>query len=61
MCPVTMPSSTLFPAAVRVSALLAALLATPAAGAVVPAQNDDIAELSLEELANIQVTSVSKR
>jgi len=57
-----MLSSTLFPpAAVRVSALLAALLAAPAARAIVPAQNDDIAELSLEELANIQVTSVSKR
>ncbi|SDE95282.1 iron complex outermembrane recepter protein [Massilia sp. PDC64] len=49
-----MPSSTLFPA-------MAALLAAQAAAAAVPAPNDDIAELSLEELANIQVTSVSKR
>lgn len=53
-----MPRSTLFPA---LAACAAALLAAPASGAVVPAQNDDIAELSLEELANIQVTSVSKR
>jgi iron complex outermembrane recepter protein len=47
----------MFPATV----LAAALLAAPAAAAVVPAPDEDIAELSLEELANIQVTSVSRR
>ena len=52
-----MPSSTLS-AAVATAAIL---LAVPSARAVVPAQNEDIAELTLEELANIQVTSVSKR
>lgn len=56
-----MPSSTLFPFPLRAAACVAALLAAPAAHAIVPAQNEDIAELSLEELANIQVTSVSKR
>jgi iron complex outermembrane receptor protein len=53
-----MPSSTLFPV---LAAYVVTLLAAPAAGAAIPAKNDDIAELSLEELANIQVTSVSKR
>lgn len=38
----------------------AALLSAPAA-ADVPLQSRDMAELSLEELANIQITSVSKR
>jgi iron complex outermembrane receptor protein len=52
-----MTSSTLFAAA----AACAALLAAPAARADVPTPNEDMAELSLEELANIQVTSVSKR
>lgn len=60
-----MTSSTLFSFPLGTSACIAAcaaaLLAAPAAHADVPAQNEDIAELSLEELANIQVTSVSKR
>jgi iron complex outermembrane receptor protein len=62
-----MPRSTLFPfrshsvLAGCAAALLAELLAAPAALAIVPAQGEDIAELSLEELANIQVTSVSRR
>ena len=52
----------MLPAAARcATALVAALLAAPVAAAVVPAQDEDIAELSLEELANIQVTSVSRR
>ncbi|MFL6631629.1 MAG: TonB-dependent receptor plug domain-containing protein [Massilia sp.] len=53
-----MPSSTLFAAS---AACAAALLAAPAARADVPIQPQDMMELSLEELANIQVTSVSKR
>ena len=57
MCPAPMPRSTLSTAV----AAVVILLATPAARAIVPAQNEDIAELSLEELANIQVTSVSRR
>jgi iron complex outermembrane receptor protein len=44
-----------------VAAYLAACLAMPARADVIPAQADDIAELSLEELANIPVTSVSRR
>jgi len=60
---VLMPRSTITPSPWRamVAACAAALLATPGAMAAVPAQSDDIAELSLEELANIEVTSVSRR
>ena len=60
---VLMPRSTITPSPLRamVAACAAALLATPGAMAAVPAQSDDIAELSLEELANIEVTSVSRR
>ncbi|PQP02467.1 TonB-dependent receptor [Massilia phosphatilytica] len=56
-----MPSSTLFPTRAVSAACAALFLAAPAARAIVPAPHDDIAELSLEELANIQVTSVSRR
>jgi iron complex outermembrane receptor protein len=56
-----MPSSTLFPTRAVSVACAALFLAAPAARAIVPAPHDDIAELSLEELANIQVTSVSRR
>jgi len=58
-----MPRSTITPSPLRavVAACAAALLAAPGAMAAVPAQPDDIAELSLEELANIKVTSVSRR
>ena len=53
---------TLPPAAARrvLAGCAAALLAAPAA-ADVPLESKDMAELSLEELANIPVTSVSKR
>jgi iron complex outermembrane receptor protein len=44
-----------------VAACLASCLAIPARADIIPAQADDIAELSLEELANIPVTSVSRR
>jgi iron complex outermembrane recepter protein len=58
-----MPSSTLFrlPSRVLLAGCAAALLAAPGARADEPFQPRDMAELSLEELANIQVTSVSKR
>jgi iron complex outermembrane receptor protein len=52
-----MSNSTLFAA----MAACAALLAAPAVRADIPAHDEDMAELSLEELANIQVTSVSRR
>jgi iron complex outermembrane receptor protein len=44
-----------------VAACLAACLAMPARADINPARMEDIAELSLEELANIPVTSVSRR
>jgi iron complex outermembrane receptor protein len=43
------------------AACLASCLAVPAHADIIPAQTEDIAELSLEELANIPVTSVSRR
>ena len=58
-----MPGSTIFPSPLRtiLAACAAALLAAHGAMAAVPVQSDDIAELSLEELANIKVTSASRR
>jgi iron complex outermembrane receptor protein len=50
----------LLPSRTFLAGCAAALLSAPAA-ADVPLQSRDMAELSLEELANIQVTSVSKR
>jgi iron complex outermembrane receptor protein len=50
----------LFPSRTLLAGCAAAVLSAPAA-ADVPLQSRDMAELSLEELANIQVTSVSKR
>ncbi len=42
-------------------ACLGAALAWPAQAAVAPTRQDDLADLSIEELANIQVMSVSKK
>ncbi|NIA55106.1 hypothetical protein HAV22_15825 [Massilia sp. TW-1] len=58
-----MPGSIIFRSPLRaaLAACAAVLLAVPGAMAAVPVQSDDIAELSLEELANIKVTSVSRR
>ena len=50
----------LLPSRTLLAGCAAALLSAPAA-ADVPLESRDMAELSLEELANIQVTSVSKR
>jgi iron complex outermembrane receptor protein len=57
--PSFMPGSP-FPFRTVLAGCAAALLTAPAA-ADVPLESRDMAELSLEELANIQVTSVSKR
>ena len=63
MCVAFMPSFATVPSPLRtvLAACTAALLATPGVMAAVSVQSDDIAELSLEELANIKVTSVSRR
>jgi hypothetical protein len=59
MCLALMPGSTIFRTAL--AACTAVLLAVPGTMAAAPVQSDDIAELSLEELANIKVTSASRR
>ena len=63
MCLAFLAGSTIrtSPLRLALAACAAALLAAPGAMAAVPVQSDDIAELSLEALANIRVTPVSRQ
>jgi hypothetical protein len=63
MCLALLPGSTIrsSPLRLALAACAAALLAASGAMAAVPVQSDDIADLSLEALANIKVTPLSRQ